>query len=868
MSKSNVDQQGTKENPRAPLRHLRAVGRLEWFLFARTKARADSCVIVAARYLPSHSGDVINKAALYPALGEVVRNNVALASRIAPASDRRGPPEWVRLPSLDLDRVVEFINDDFSDLESIFESQFRRGFDADTDLPLWRLAVLRDGTLLFAFDHALCDGLGGLAFHRILLAALQENRTSPTSVQFAENQNLPPALEDATHVSIPWRTVVRETLKLFNPLAWRRHLTTWAGNRIPASFELDTRVHVLTYCPAEAQRLTSLAHAHKATLTATLHTLALLALSRLLDKHAHGKFKATTTYVPLSLHRATGASANDFCNHYSYLFSEHKLFSGPVLHFGEDEGDGPESFPWADAAQFTQKMREAAPHAASAMGLLKLVGSPGRRGGFVRRPLGHRRVIGIELSNLGSFSLGLGEEEEEEELEGRHAVEVVPTPAVAVAETVKSQDADRAVGDASAPAARGAETKENASPTAVPVERTDTSQTGDGDERFATPPDSMPESPISAAAPVAQIDTEGKGKGKGRARETIDDVPLLPLAGDKEMSASPHGSDLAQDAPTTSGGPLTEGEHDALNIPAPESEDKATSSEPAANVGMSISSPESARNVDDHEDGEPTLSEDAHWHNHGTMPAKEAQAVAPIRAPAPDKDSPDSAPHTADVQTEAAPPPARGRTISEAASNNNTASPRTRDRLPSPCAKPELELVSPHCCRRAPTGRADPPHAETPHPTPAAHANQVAVRDPAPTGNARKPVVANSPPPDNDAARGTGQARRVGNRIPTQAQEPPRRSGQPEPHQGSAQPLWALREVLYAQADGTLGAALKVCVAGTPAGGLGVAISWGASAVDEEFGKAFVVGFADGVRELTLDVDIGIGGEPGDGEGR
>ena len=57
--------------------------------------------------------------------------------------------------------------------------------------------------------------------------------------------------------------------------------------------------------------------------------------------------------------------------------------------------------------------------------------------------------------------------------------------------------------------------------------------------------------------------------------------------------------------------------------------------------------------------------------------------------------------------------------------------------------------------------------------------------------------------------------------------------------------------MLFAQGDGTLGVALKVCVAGTPAGGLGVVVSWGANAVDDDFGRAFVVGFAEGMRELT-----------------
>ena len=221
----------------------------------------------------------------------------------------------------------------------------------------------------------------------------------------------------------------------------------------------------------------------------------------------------------------------------------------------------------------------------------------------------------------------------------------------------------------------------------------------------------------------------------------------------------------------------------------------------------------------------------------------------------PDVDDSDLAPETHQtIPLKDAPPhaeahaPNRARTTSEP---DSSAPPHPSER--DPRTKPELELVSP----QRPMGNAvengttrdasaDPPHPTSP---PAAAAAAASDANPAPTGNARNAVANSSPtaPSGNDNA--AGQARLVGNGVPTHAQGPP------PPHHAkptTPEPLWAIREVLFAQGDGTLGAALKVCVVGTPDGGLGVVISWGRSAVDEEFGKEFVVEFADAVRELVV----------------
>ena len=67
---------------------------------------------------------------------------------------------------------------------------------------------------------------------------------------------------------------------------------------------------------------------------------------------------------------------------------------------------------------------------------------------------------------------------------------------------------------------------------------------------------------------------------------------------------------------------------------------------------------------------------------------------------------------------------------------------------------------------------------------------------------------------------------------------------------GTESQTWRIGEVLFAQAGATLGAALKLNVVGTPAGGLGVSITWGKGAVEDELAEEFVREFEAGVRGL------------------
>ncbi|EIW55329.1 uncharacterized protein TRAVEDRAFT_23041 [Trametes versicolor FP-101664 SS1] len=79
---------------------------------------------------------------------------------------------------------------------------------------------------------------------------------------------------------------------------------------------------------------------------------------------------------------------------------------------------------------------------------------------------------------------------------------------------------------------------------------------------------------------------------------------------------------------------------------------------------------------------------------------------------------------------------------------------------------------------------------------------------------------------------------------------PPPFAAQPATRQENATE-WKIRETVFAQANGALGAALKVNVTGTPEGGLGLTITWGVGAVDGELAEEFVMGLAEGLKELA-----------------
>ncbi|KAI0764616.1 alcohol acetyltransferase [Trametes elegans] len=414
MSRSRSDSSFSSE-------YLRAAGILERFFYTRTRIGVDSCVVVAARY-DSNSDHPLTRSTLFSALEEVVRDHAELAARLLDkGGSSRSTPSWHRLQAIDFDKIVEFLDIDSHSLEAIIEAQFMRSFDLDADLPLWRLSVLTDSTVVFAYDHAMGDGQSGLAFHLSLLAALRmiqdSSEHSGTISLFSKTASMLPPLEDAMTVSVPLSRILHEVWKAIDPLAWLRRDVLWTGNPVPPRFRFGTRVRVLQLSPDETARLVQLSRSHGTTVTGTLYALAAHALSHLLrDSPDKRHYTSIAVFVPVSLRRYTGAPPTAICNHVSYHQETCPL---PACSPNtKPETDPLADFPWAAAARFSGALKRAAPSTPATIGVMNaLIGSVE---GFLRGMLGRKRDTTFEISNLGPVApRGEGEPKAGEGTPGR-----------------------------------------------------------------------------------------------------------------------------------------------------------------------------------------------------------------------------------------------------------------------------------------------------------------------------------------------------------------------------------------------------------------------------------------------------------------
>ena len=127
---------------------------------------------------------------------------------------------------LDLEQVVQFLDCDPKQFESVFEAQFLLPPDLDTALPLWRLVALSDGMVIFAFDHVVADGKSGVAFHRMLSASLNKHSRCPTpptmdtTVSPVPDLALIPPMEATIPAPFPLWLIARELLNTLNLFAW------------------------------------------------------------------------------------------------------------------------------------------------------------------------------------------------------------------------------------------------------------------------------------------------------------------------------------------------------------------------------------------------------------------------------------------------------------------------------------------------------------------------------------------------------------------------------------------------------------------------------------------------------------------------
>ncbi|KAJ6592866.1 alcohol acetyltransferase-domain-containing protein [Mycena capillaripes] len=363
---------------------IRRLGMMERYHATRHFLGMDACVVTSARYT-TPEGTVLTKELLFPALRVVIEAHALLGVRFDGRDDALDVA-YLRLPSVDLTRVVEFSEN--CDLQDALTKQVRRFEDTQGDLPLWRLEVLPDNTVILAIHHGIGDGMSSAAFHTSLLQALQKPalQTFSSSVVVPDIRLLPP-IEDVTDVRPSLFAILGVLYQMFFP--WSETNTSWTGRPVPTDIALQTHVRLLSFEPWEAKAFSDICRSHNATLTAAIHELTVCVLSRLLTADPSSdsaKSKTVSINVPVSLRDAAGVGFGEVCNYTSsaYLY--------PPLH---------SEFSWAGAARVAGELRVQKMKSRERLGMVRWVAGDFTR--FMKGQLGMKRGYGVIISNLGRF---------------------------------------------------------------------------------------------------------------------------------------------------------------------------------------------------------------------------------------------------------------------------------------------------------------------------------------------------------------------------------------------------------------------------------------------------------------------------------
>ncbi|KAJ7251456.1 alcohol acetyltransferase [Mycena rebaudengoi] len=356
---------------------LRPLGLLERFHAARHFWGHDTCVVTSVKYAAEDRA-ILTREVLFSALQQVIHKLAPLGVKLEGKSTSK--TTFSRLRSIDLTRVVEF--SDGKDLQAELQSQLTRGFDVESNLPLWRIAVLGDNTVIFAFHHTVGDGLSSLAFHASLFQALQNPQTGGDSftVQVPDIPLLLP-IESITNVRPSGRQIISQARKVFAPASAK---FAWTGNAVPKVASLRPNVRLISFAPREAAAFLDSCRAQHATISSALYCLAVATLSRMVPTH----YKTISAMVAISLREVAdipGSVMGDYVSMHHTCPPVDPVFS------------------WDAAARYAVELQTQKRRARGLVGMLALLF--GNYAGYMNKRLGTKREAGVLLSNLGRFNV-------------------------------------------------------------------------------------------------------------------------------------------------------------------------------------------------------------------------------------------------------------------------------------------------------------------------------------------------------------------------------------------------------------------------------------------------------------------------------
>lgn len=246
---------------------------------------------------------------IYSAIGRVISESPILCAAIKDAESKK--PVWIQIAGVDLSEYVEWIMlDPSTDANEVVQEKIRSEMDTRfSELgvrPGWRVIVFQHVInhvldVVFTWNHAHTDGLGGRIFHDKLLQALIAEKGTGSNIprdsrklDFTNTSKLfPPATELFVDLPTSIGFLLQQAWNETKPtsLFANPSIATWA----PILKEpYKTKFRTCIIDNATLSGILKACRDHKTTLTALLHSLVLLSLASQLDESRARAFTSLT----------------------------------------------------------------------------------------------------------------------------------------------------------------------------------------------------------------------------------------------------------------------------------------------------------------------------------------------------------------------------------------------------------------------------------------------------------------------------------------------------------------------------------------------------------------------------------------------
>lgn len=247
---------------------------------------------------------------VYSAIARVISDCPTLCAAIKNADSKK--PTWIHIGSVDLDEHVQWIElDESMDADEFLQEKISAEIDTRFSglgyRPGWRVVVIQHASndaldVIFTWNHAHSDGMGGKIFLEKLLVALSTSRNTDSKSLTRDGRKLdcphtstlfPPCTETLTKLPTSTEFLLQQFWNEKKPacLFPRQGAANWAP-MVKDSYKTKFRT-----CSIDRETLSGILKAcrhRKTTITALLHGLVLMSLASQLREEQAQTFTSFT----------------------------------------------------------------------------------------------------------------------------------------------------------------------------------------------------------------------------------------------------------------------------------------------------------------------------------------------------------------------------------------------------------------------------------------------------------------------------------------------------------------------------------------------------------------------------------------------